>query len=155
MTTFNDREKAFEKKFEHDQDLQFKVNARKNKLLGLWAAGLMGKSGADAEAYAKEVVVADFEKPGDSDVIEKLVKDLAAAGKPMEDHTIRKQAERLRGSGQGADHEGDALGVFCGRKVPRCARMIRVRVADVSCHRRRVGEEPVLSLPGALRSSSS
>ena len=95
MTTFNEREKAFEKKYEHDQDLKFKVNARKNKLLGLWAAGLIGKSGADAEAYAKEVVMADLEKPGDSDVIEKLAKDLAAAGKPTEDHTIRKQAERL------------------------------------------------------------
>ena len=95
MTTFDEREKAFEKKFEHDQDLQFKTTARKNKLLGLWAAGLMGKSGADAEAYAKEVVVADLDKPGDSDVIEKLVKDLAAAGKPMEERTIRRQAERL------------------------------------------------------------
>ena len=95
MTTFNDREKSFEKKFEKDQELQFKVNARRNKLLGLWAAGLMGKSGADAEAYAKEVVIADFEKPGDSDVIAKLVKDLAAAGKPTEEHTIRKQADRL------------------------------------------------------------
>jgi hypothetical protein len=95
MTTFNEREKAFEKKYEHDQDLKFKVNARKNKLLGLWAAGLIGKSGADAEAYAKDVVMADLEKPGDSDVIEKLVKDLAAAGKPTEEHTIRKQAERL------------------------------------------------------------
>lgn len=95
MTTFNERERAFEKKYEHDQDLKFKVNARKNKLLGLWAAGLIGKSGADAEAYAKDVVMADLERPGDSDVIEKLVKDLAAAGKPMEDHTIRRQAERL------------------------------------------------------------
>jgi hypothetical protein len=95
MTTFNDREKSFEKKFEHDQELQFKVNARKNKLLGLWAAGLLGKTGADAEAYAKDVVMADFEKPGDSDVIDKLMKDLAAAGKPTEDHTIRKQSERL------------------------------------------------------------
>ena len=95
MTTFNEREKAFEKKFEHDQDLKFKVNARKNKLLGLWAAGLIGKSGADAEAYAKDVVMADLEKPGDSDVIAKVVTDLAAAGKPMEDHTVRKQAERL------------------------------------------------------------
>ena len=95
MTTFNDREKAFAKKFEKDQELQFKVTARKNKLLGLWAAGLMGKSGADAEAYAKEVVMADFEKPGDSDVMAKLVKDLAAAGKPTEEHTIRKQSERL------------------------------------------------------------
>jgi hypothetical protein len=53
MTTFDDREKAFEKKYEHDQELQFKVNTRRNKLLGLWAAGLLGKSGADAEAYAK------------------------------------------------------------------------------------------------------
>jgi hypothetical protein len=95
MTTFNEREKAFEKKYEHDQDLKFKVTARKNKMLGLWAAGLMGKSGADAEAYAKDVVMADLERPGDSDVIEKLVKDLAAAGKPMEEHSIRKQAERL------------------------------------------------------------
>ena len=95
MTTFQDRERAFEKKFERDQDLQFKATARKNKLLGLWAAGLMGKSGADAEAYAKEVVMADLEKPGDADVIEKLVKDLAAAGKPTEEHTIRRQAERL------------------------------------------------------------
>ena len=95
MTTFNDREKSFEKKFQHDQELQFKVNARKNKLLGLWAAGLIGKAGVDAEAYAKDVVMADFEKPGDSDVIHKLMKDLAAAGKPMEEHSIRKQGERL------------------------------------------------------------
>ena len=95
MTTFDEREKAFEKKFEHDQDLQFKATSRKNKMLGLWAASLMGKSGADAEAYAKDVVLADYEKPGDSDVIEKLVKDLAAAGKPTEEHTIRRQSERL------------------------------------------------------------
>ncbi len=95
MTSFDDREKAFEKKFEKDQEIQFKVTARRNKLLGLWAAGLMGKTGADAEAYAKEVVLADFEKPGDSDVMAKLVKDLAAAGKPTEEHTVRKQSERL------------------------------------------------------------
>ena len=95
MTTFDDRLKSFEKKFERDQDLQFRVNARRNKLLGLWAAGLMAKSGADAEEYAKEVVLADFEKPGDDDVIQKLVEDLAAAGKPTEERTVRKQAERL------------------------------------------------------------
>lgn len=95
MTTFDERERAFEKKFEHDQEMQFKANARRNKMLGLWAAGLMGKTGADAEAYAKELVVADMEKPGHHDVVEKLVKDLAAAGKPTEDHTIRKQSERL------------------------------------------------------------
>ena len=95
MTTFDDRLNSFEKKFERDQDLQFRVNARRNKLLGLWAAGLMAKSGADAEEYAKEVVLADFEKPGDDDIIQKLVKDLAAAGKPTEERTVRKQAERL------------------------------------------------------------
>ena len=95
MTTFKDRENAFEKQFEHDQEIQFKVNARKNKLLGLWAAGVIGKSGADAEAYAKTIVMADFEKPGDHDVIHTLMRDLAAAGKPTEEHTIRKQGERL------------------------------------------------------------
>ena len=95
MTTFDEREKAFEKKFEHDQDLQFKATARKNKLLGLWAAGLMGKSGDAAEAYAKEIVSLDLEKPGDEDVIEKLAKDLTAAGKPTEGHTVRKQSDRL------------------------------------------------------------
>jgi hypothetical protein len=95
MTTFQDRENAFEKQFEHDQEIQFKVNARKNKLLGLWAAGVIGKSGADAEAYAKTIVMADFEKPGDHDVVHTLMRDLAAAGKPTEEHTIRKQGERL------------------------------------------------------------
>jgi hypothetical protein len=95
MTTFDDREKAFEAKYEHDEELKFKVNARRNKLLGLWAAELLGKTGADAEAYAKEVVMADFEKPGDADVMQKLVKDLAAGGKPTEEHTIRKHADRL------------------------------------------------------------
>jgi hypothetical protein len=95
MTTFDEREKSFEKMFEHDHELQFKVKARRNKMLGLWAAGLLGKSGADAEVYAKEVVMADFEKSGDSDMVHKLMRDLAVAGRPIEEHTIRKQAERL------------------------------------------------------------
>ena len=95
MTTFDQRQEGFEKKFALDEEQKFKAEARRNKLLGLWAAGLLGKTGADAEAYAKEVVLADFEKPGDTDVVHKLMKDLAAAGKPMEDHTILKQAERL------------------------------------------------------------
>ena len=95
MTTFDDREKAFEHKFGHDMELQFKARARKNKMLGLWAAGLMGKSGADAETYSREIVMADFEKPGDHDVIHTLMRDLAAAGKPTEEHTIRKQGERF------------------------------------------------------------
>ena len=93
MTSFDEREKGFEKKFEKDQELQFKVNARKNKLLGLWAAGVLGKAGADAEAYAKEVVMSDFEKPGDEDVIEKVSKDLAAKG--IYPAAIRKQSNLL------------------------------------------------------------
>lgn len=95
MTAFDDREKAFEHKFEHDMELQFKARARKNKLLGLWAAGLMGKTGDAAEAYARDIVMADFEKPGDHDVIHTLMHDLAAAGKPTEEHTIRRQGDRL------------------------------------------------------------
>jgi hypothetical protein len=95
MTTFDERERAFEQAYEHDQEMQFKARARRNKLLGLWAAGLIGKTGADAEAYARNIVMADFEKPGDHDVVHTLMHDLAAAGKPTEEHTIRRQAERL------------------------------------------------------------
>ena len=95
MTTFDDREKALENKFSHDMELQFKARARKNKMLGLWAAGLLGKKGADAETYAKDIVMADFEQPGEHDVIHTLMRDLAAAGKPQEEHTIRKQGDRF------------------------------------------------------------
>ena len=95
MNTFNDREKAFEAKYEKDQELQFRVTARKNKLLGLWAAGLLGKSGADAEAYAKDVVMSDFEKPGDDDVIGKVVGDLTAGGKATDAAAVRKQSSAL------------------------------------------------------------
>jgi len=77
MTTFDQREKDFEKKFAHDEELRFKATARRNKLLGLWAAEKLGKAGPDAEAYAKEVVAADFEEAGDSDVVRKVAKDLA------------------------------------------------------------------------------
>ena len=73
---FKDREKGFESKFAHDQETQFKVMNRRNKLLGLWAAELMGKTGDAAAAYAKEVVAADFEEPGDEDVFRKVRKDL-------------------------------------------------------------------------------
>ena len=65
MTTFDDRKNAFEKKFAHDEELRFKATARRNKLLGLWAAGQLGQTGADADAYAKSVVMADFEEAGD------------------------------------------------------------------------------------------
>lgn len=80
MTTFDKREEGFEKKFAHDEELQFKAMARRNKLLGLWAAELLGKSGDDANAYAKDVVLADFEEAGDNDVLKKVVKDLESKG---------------------------------------------------------------------------
>ena len=76
MTTFDDRENAFESKFAHDAEMQFKAEARRNKLLGLWAAGLMGKSGDAADAYAKEVIKADFQEAGDDDVFRKVSGDL-------------------------------------------------------------------------------
>ncbi|MBE2276337.1 MAG: DUF1476 domain-containing protein [Rhodobacteraceae bacterium] len=77
MTTFDDRENAFEAKFAHDSEMQFKAEARRNKLLGLWAAGLMGKPADEATAYAMTVVAADFEEAGDDDVVRKIVGDLA------------------------------------------------------------------------------
>lgn len=92
-TTFDKREEGFEKKFAHDEELRFKAMARRNKLLGLWAAGLLGKSGADAEAYAKEVVLADFEEAGDNDVVRKVVKDLA--GKGVTEQQVRAQMAEL------------------------------------------------------------
>ncbi len=76
MTTFDDRENAFENKYAHDEEMRFKAEARRNKLLGLWAAGLLGKTGDEASAYAKEVVLADFEEAGDEDVYRKVAGDL-------------------------------------------------------------------------------
>jgi hypothetical protein len=89
MTTFDDREKAFETKFRTDEELRFKVAARRDRLLGLWAAQQMGKSGADAEAYASELVSVDIDRPGEEEVIEKVGNDLRAAGKAIADHTVR------------------------------------------------------------------
>jgi hypothetical protein len=89
MTTFDDREAAFENKFAHDEELRFKATARRNKLLGLWAAQRLGKSGADAETYAKSVVLADFQEAGDEDVVRKVRGDLESAGVSEED--IRAQ----------------------------------------------------------------
>ena len=80
MTTFDKREEGFEKKFAHDEELRFKAFARRNKLLGLWAAGLLGKTGADADAYAKEIVMADFEQPGEHDVVHRVMQDLGPKG---------------------------------------------------------------------------
>jgi hypothetical protein len=96
MTTFDDRKKGFEEKFAHDNDLQFRVINRRNKLLGLWAADQLGKHGPDADAYAKEVVLSDFEAPGDDDVIQKIAKDFAAAGVGVAERQIRKQMEHMQ-----------------------------------------------------------
>lgn len=79
MSTFDERENAFENKFAHDAEIRFKVEARRNKLLGMWAADLLGKAGEDAEAYAREVVKSDFEEAGDEDVFRKVSGDLGAA----------------------------------------------------------------------------
>ncbi|MFP1645868.1 DUF1476 domain-containing protein [Pontitalea aquivivens] len=92
MTTFDDRENAFENKFAHDAELQFRAEARRNKLLGLWAAGLLGKSGAEAEAYAKQVVAADFEEAGHEDVYRKIAGDL---GDRADETTIRTRMDEL------------------------------------------------------------
>ena len=95
MTTFDKREKVFEDKYKHDQELQFKVEVRRNKLLGLWVAELLGLSGADAEAYAKEVVKADFEEPGDADVIRKIQGDAAPKNLDLSEHRIRKKMDEM------------------------------------------------------------
>lgn len=90
MTTFDNREKAFEEKFARDAELQFKVSARRNKLLGFWAADLLGLTPAEAEAYAKSVVAADFEEAGDEDVFRKIHGDLTAKNIDVSDHAVRK-----------------------------------------------------------------
>jgi hypothetical protein len=95
MASFNDREKTFERKFEHDQELQFKVTARRNRLLGLWAAKELGLPDGEQDAYAKSVVMADFDKPGDSDVVEKVLKDFSDKGIAMTEHRLRGHMDDL------------------------------------------------------------
>ena len=95
MTTFDKRKDAFESKFAHDEDLKFKAASRRNRLLGQWAAGLLGKSGADVDAYVKEVIAADFEGAGDEDVFRKIRKDFDAAGVQQSDHQIRRTMDEL------------------------------------------------------------
>jgi hypothetical protein len=95
MTTFDKREEGFEKKFAHDEELKFKASARRNKLLGQWAAEKLGLTGAAVDAYAKEVIIADFEEAGDEDVIRKLRKDFDAKGVKESDHQIRRTMQEL------------------------------------------------------------
>jgi hypothetical protein len=94
--SFNDREKAFEDKYKHDQELQFKVEVRRNKLLGLWAAELLDLEGEAAEAYAKEVIASDFDEPGDDDVLRKVLADLEKAKVEISEHRLRKKMDELR-----------------------------------------------------------
>ncbi len=95
MTSMKDREDGFERKFAFDEELRFKATARRNKLFGLWAAGKLGKTGDDAEAYAKQVVIADFQEAGDEDVIGKVKADFGAAGVDQSDHQIRRSLEEF------------------------------------------------------------
>jgi hypothetical protein len=95
MSTFDDREDKFEKKFAHDAALKFKAEARRNKLLGMWAAGLLGKDGEAATDYAKEVIKADLEEAGDEDVFRKIRADFDAAGVDQSDHQIRRHMDEF------------------------------------------------------------
>jgi hypothetical protein len=98
MTTFDKREEGFERQFAHDEELRFKATARRNKLLGLWAAEKLGLSGAAAEDYAKTVVKADFEEAGDDDVFRKIRADLDAKSVEQSDHQIRRTMDELMGT---------------------------------------------------------
>lgn len=95
MTQFDDREKSYEAKASHDQEQEFKAMARRNKLLGLWAAGEMGLSGDAADEYAKEVVISDFDEPGDDDVLRKVLGDLQSKNIDTSEHLIRKKMDDL------------------------------------------------------------
>ncbi|TPE51360.1 DUF1476 domain-containing protein [Amaricoccus solimangrovi] len=94
MDSFKDREKAFENKFAHDEEMQFKAFARRNRLIGLWAAAELGKTGAEAEAYAMEVVYADFQEVGHEEVYRKIAADLAGKA---DETTIRSKMDELLG----------------------------------------------------------
>jgi hypothetical protein len=95
MTTFDQRKDGFEKKFAHDEELQFKATARRNKLLGQWAAEKMGLTDDAAAAYAKEVVAADFEEAGDDDVVRKVLADFQAKGVDQSEHQVRRTMDEL------------------------------------------------------------
>lgn len=95
MSTLDDRKQGFENKFKHDEELQFKAEARRNKLLGLWAAGLMGLNEAESLAYAAEVIQSDFEEPGDEDVFRKVFGDLQAKQIDKSEHQVRRQMDEL------------------------------------------------------------
>ena len=97
MATFEERKKGYESKFAHDQELRFRATARRNKLLGLWAADKLGLTGDAAQAYAKEVVKADLAEPGEEDVFRKIRADFDAKGVGQSDHQIRRMMTELMG----------------------------------------------------------
>ena len=93
--SFKKREDAFENKYARDEELRFKVDIRRDKLVGLWAAEMLGLSGEDAEAYAKEVISADFEEPGEDDVVRKIVADFEKNNVDFSEHRLRKKMDEL------------------------------------------------------------
>ncbi|WP_029007044.1 DUF1476 domain-containing protein [Azospirillum halopraeferens] len=95
MTTFDERERAFENKYQHDQELLFRIRARRDKLAGLWAAGLLGLNGADADAYARQIIDADFGTAGPHDIRDRLLKDLKDRGVDISEHRIEKEMDAL------------------------------------------------------------
>lgn len=106
MASFEDREKGFEAKYKQDQERQFKTTARRNKLLGLWAAGMLGITGDAADAFAKGVVMADLEKPGDDDVIQHLLRTFGDRGIEMTEHKIRQEMDRLQAEAEAQINAG-------------------------------------------------
>lgn len=107
MTMFDDRERAFEAKFAHDQEMQFRVTARRNRLLGEWAANVMRLTPEEADAYKKAVVQADFEEAGDEDVIRKVLGDLVSAGSDLDEAAVRQAlAEKSAEARRQLMHEG-------------------------------------------------
>ena len=109
MASFEDREKGFERKFAHDEELKFKATARRNRLLGLWAAEQMGITGEAAQAYALEVIKADLIEPGEEDVFRKIRGDFDAKGVSQSDHQIRRKMADLMGEVVGQiESEGKA-----------------------------------------------
>jgi len=109
MASFEDREKGFERKFAHDEELKFKATARRNRLLGLWAAELMGMSGDAAQAYAREVIKADLTEPGEEDVFRKIRADFDAKSVGQSDHQIRtKMADFMAQAVKQLETEGKA-----------------------------------------------
>lgn len=95
MTTFDERERAFENKYQHDQELLFRIRARRDKLAGLWAAGLLGLTGADADAYARQIIDADIATIGPHDIRDRLLKDLKDRGVDISEHRVEKEMDSL------------------------------------------------------------